>query len=313
MTLRTPHSLLSFSSSARSWVPAMSNAIRRPCLKSASHTNLVKHHLDLVSWNIHYSSSYPSQRCLGLINHVFHNGIPDILCLQEVRPEVRATLLGNTEVRDNFLTTDAGPNLEDKHFTTMTLLSKRRFAHDPEAETPEDKGKFIVGQAFRQQLPSATGRDGLCLDVIPPYARDTFLRIINVHLESRDAFCYRKEQLKKLASALREPGCMGVLIAGDFNSVTDEDHKLIEENNLEDAWLKLLGSTNPGETWNVGRKRDSRHGPRRLDKVAMVGLVAESMDLMHPLSIEIPRPGGSSAQIQWSDHSGLRCKFSFWV
>jgi endonuclease/exonuclease/phosphatase family metal-dependent hydrolase len=97
-------------------------------LQSTSHASLVKHHFDLVSWNVHYSSSYPSQRCLQLISHVFGRGIPDILCLQEVRPEVRATLLGNSEVRDNFLTTGAEPNLEDKHFTTMTLLSKRRFA-----------------------------------------------------------------------------------------------------------------------------------------------------------------------------------------
>jgi tyrosyl-DNA phosphodiesterase 2 len=106
---------------------------------------------------------------------------------------------------------------------------------------------------------------------------------------------------------------MGGLIAGDFNSVTDEDHKLIGENNLEDAWLELHGNTKPGQTWKVGSRRDSRHGPARLDKVAMMGLVAESMQLMHPLSIEITRPGGKPGHIQWSDHSGLRCKISFWV
>jgi tyrosyl-DNA phosphodiesterase 2 len=282
-------------------------------VRGAHPTHTLSNTISISSLRIHYSSSYPSQRCLGLISHVFHREIPDILCLQEVRPEVRAILLGNLEVRGIFLTTDAEPNLEDKHFTTMTLLSKRRFAYDPEADVSEDNGKFIFGRAFRQQLPSATGRDGLCLDVIPPYGRDTFFRITNVHLESRDAFCYRNEQLHELASAFREPGCSSGLIVGDFNSVTDEDHKLIEENNLEDAWLKLHGNTNPGETWNVGRRRDSRHGPTRLDKVAMVGLVAESMQLMHPLSIEIPRPGGVFGQIQWSDHSGLRCKFSLLV
>ncbi|KAH6666479.1 hypothetical protein F5X68DRAFT_236918 [Plectosphaerella plurivora] len=128
----------------------------------------------------------------------------------------------------------------------MTMLSRRRFAYSPEVEGSADEDKFIVRNTFREQLPSAIGRDGLYVDLTPPYARDSFLRVANVHLESRDTFFYREQQLQKLARALYEPGCSGGLIAGDFNSITEEDHQLIEWNSLKDAWLTLYGNTKPG-------------------------------------------------------------------
>ena len=46
---------------------------------------------DIVSWNIDFASSQASRRCLSIINRVFENGVPDILCLQEVRSEVQNT------------------------------------------------------------------------------------------------------------------------------------------------------------------------------------------------------------------------------
>jgi tyrosyl-DNA phosphodiesterase 2 len=169
----------------------------------------------------------------------------------------------------------------------------------------------MAGPVFREQLPSAFGRDGLYLDIIPLTAPDTFIRLINVHLDSRDRLSYRTQQLKKLASVLRELGCSGGLIAGDFNAVSSEDHKLIGENGLEDVWLSLHGSTDPdAPTWSVGRRRDPEFEPKRLDKVEMVGLRAEEMEILNPGFIEVPKPGGISGQLEWSDHSGLKCIFT---
>ena len=222
------------------------------------------------------------------------------------------TLLSNCTIREAFLTTNAEVDLENQRYATITLLSRVRFAYalDPE-EKVESSEKFIIGPVFREQLPSRTDRDGLCVDLISPHAPDTFLRIINVHLESCDAFDYRARQLKQLTHLLHDPGCSGGLIVGDFNSISDEDHELIEKNGLEDAWLKLHGDTNPdAPTWNAGRTQDSKYEPRRMDKLATVGLTAKMMDVMHPGSIDAPKPGGAFDMVQWSDHSGLRCKIS---
>jgi tyrosyl-DNA phosphodiesterase 2 len=123
-----------------------------------------------------------------------------------------------------------------------------------------------------------------------------------IHLDSRDRFSYRAQQLKQLAGVLREPDCCDGVIVGDFNALTNKDDKLIEENRVEDAWLVLYGDTDTdAPTWSVGRRREAEFEPRRLDKVAMVGLTAETMEIMHPGFIDMPKPGETSDQIEWSD------------
>lgn len=319
MAARIPHSLSYFDPATRRWVAVLSKTIQRPGAQSLVKTKPIKPLFDIVSWNVDFWNNQAHRRCLGLIDHVLERGTPDILCLQEVRSDVRDSLLGNRTIREAFLTTDADVGLaceDDKPFTTMTLLSNKRFAYSLDSKDAvggsEGGGKFIVGPVSREPLPSASGRDGLYVDIIPPFAPDTFLRIINVHLDSRNRFSYRAQQLKQLARVLREPGCSGGVIVGDFNAVTDEDNKLIEENELEDAWLALHGNTDPdAPTWSVGRRREAEFKPRRLDKVAMVGLTAETMEIMHSGFIDVPKPGGTSDQIEWSDHSGLRCRFAY--
>ncbi|KAL8382187.1 hypothetical protein RB595_006122 [Gaeumannomyces hyphopodioides] len=313
MPLRIPHSISYYCLTSRRWAPVTSHAVPRPRAQGSDNATAPKHHLDGVSWNIDYSSAQPSRRCLALINHVLEGGVPDIICLQEVTPVPRAAILGSPEVRDAFLATDAGPGAEEKIFENMTLLSKKRFAYDgPDAAANGPKGeedKLKIGQVFREQTPTAMDREGLCVDLVPAGAHDSFVRVVNVHLESLDSLPYRAAQLKRLASALREPGCGGRLIVGDFNAITEEDDGLLRENGLQDAWLTLHGGAGkPGATWNVSR-RDFRFEPARLDKVAVVGLVPDSMEIMHPLFVEAPRPGAASAKVEWSDHSGLRCKF----
>jgi tyrosyl-DNA phosphodiesterase 2 len=44
-----------------------------------------------------------------------------------------------------------------------------------------------------------------------------------------------------LAGLLREPRSRGGIIAGDFNAILPEDHRLVDEHELLDAWVALHG------------------------------------------------------------------------
>ena len=198
----------------------------------------------------------------------------------------------------------------------MTFLSRARFACgldlQKEGDGIEGGAKFMLGRVSRITLPSKYGRDALCVDIIPPTALSTCFRLINVHLDSLwDTLHYRTQQMEILADVLREPGCGGGIIAGDFNAIRPEDDELVDKNQLVDAWVALHGREDPGgATWGVSVER--RHGlrPARLDKVAMMGLVAHEMEVLCPGSIEVPRPGKEPVEIPWSDHCGLRCTFT---
>ncbi|KAH0588587.1 hypothetical protein H2248_004417 [Termitomyces sp. 'cryptogamus'] len=114
------------------------------------------------------------------------------------------------------------------------------------------------------------------VDIVSSTAPAKTVRLINVHLESH----YHDLHIKILVDDLREPGCGRGIMAGDFNAVNPEDE---DEDGLE---------------------------PSRVDKVAMLGLNAEEMEILRPGRIKIPRPGKESLEIPWSDHYGLRCTFT---
>ena len=108
-----------------------------------------------------------------------------------------------------------------------------------------------------------------------------------------------------LAGLLREPGCSGGIIAGDFNAIHPDDHTLVDNYELVDAWVALHGSTtgpDGGATWGVGVELKDGLKPGRLDKVVMLG--------MQPNEIKVLQPGLIDAYTPWSDHCGLRCTFT---
>jgi tyrosyl-DNA phosphodiesterase 2 len=250
--------------------------------------------LSLISWNIDGFSSRPVSRAKLILNHILEGPkSPDILFFQEVTPDVRASILDDARVRDAFLTTDAEDqtSFEDVPFATMTLLSRGRFASGLDSQKEGDGGEnFMLGGVSRVALPSKYRRDALYVDIIPPTAPGTVFRLINVHLDSLgDTLHYRAKQMEILANVLREPGCSGGIIAGDFNAISPEDDGLIDKNELVDAWVALHGRADPdGATWGVGVERRDGLGPRRLDKVAMMSLRAKKMEVLRPSSIEVP-------------------------
>ncbi|KAG6863423.1 hypothetical protein C0991_005874 [Blastosporella zonata] len=312
---RLCRTLSAFNRSTRLWAPVLSRRVQSPVTQT----------LSLVTWNIDAFSSRPLARSKLILKHILNGShSPDIIFLQEVSPEARDSILNDPRVRAAFLATDAedSASFQGVAFATMTLLSTARFASglDPQKEDDwveegdgvEGGEKFALGPVFRVTLPSNYGRDALCVDIIPRSSPRSVLRLINVHLDSlENTFHHRTKQMEILANVLREPGCGGGLIAGDFNAISPRDHELVGKNGLEDAWVALYGKEGPdGATWGVGVERENRLGPGRLDKAATMGLKAMELEILHPGRIEIPRPASESLEIPWSDHCGLRCTFT---
>ncbi|KAH8997848.1 Endonuclease/exonuclease/phosphatase [Lactarius hatsudake] len=308
-TNRLWRTLSAFNPSTRMWAP----------VHSRNAQSQVTQRLSLTSWNIDAFSSRAVSRAKLILGHIFEGPkSSDIIFLQEVTPDVRASLLDDARVRAAFLVTDAEDptSFEKVPFATMTLLSSARFASSLDSQKEGDgieaREKLMLGRVSRVTLPSKYGRDALCVDIMPPTTPGTVFRLINVHLDSLgDTLHFRAQQMEILADLLREPGCGGGLIAGDFNAISPEDDGLVDKNNLVDAWVALHGRANPdGATWGVGVERRDGLGPGRLDKVATMGLKAKEMEVLHPGPIEVPRPGENPVEIPWSDHCGLRCTFT---
>ena len=112
--------------------------------------------------------------------------------------------------------------------------------------------------------------------------------------------------MRILAGLLREPGCSGGVVAGDFNAIDPLDETLVDKHGLVDAWVALRGTAAGGATWGVGVEFDDVDGrrPGRLDKVVMLGV--------QPIAIDDLQPGrvGAYTPRRWSDHCGLRCTFA---
>jgi tyrosyl-DNA phosphodiesterase 2 len=288
-------------------------------ISSRNAQSQVTQRLSLISWNIDAFSSRAVSRAKLILGHILEGPkSPDIIFLQEVTPDVRASLLDDARVRATFLATDTEDqtSFEKVPFATMTLLSSARFASglhsQKEGDGIEGGEKSMLGRVSRVTLPSRYRRDALYVDIIPPTAPGTVFRLINVHLDSLgDTLHYRAQQMEILADVLREPGCGGGIIAGDFNAISPDDDGLIDKNGLVDAWVALHGRADPdGATWGVGVERRDGLGPGRLDKVVMMGLKAKEMEVLRPGPIEVPRPGEKPIEIPWSDHCGLRCTFT---
>ena len=304
-----------FKPSTRLWAPVSSRCAPNQVTQHPALTS----HFSLITQNLDAFSPRPIARANLLLGGILKKSKrPDIIFLQEVTSGVRTSILGNPKVREAFLVTDAEDrtSFDGVPFANMTLLSSKRFAFGLELQKEEDgveRGeKFTLGPVFRVKLPSKYGRCALSVDLIPPSTPSTACRLVNVHLDSLGhTLPYRTEQMEILANLLREPGCGGGLIAGDFNAISPKDHALLDKNGLVDAWVALHGNKGlDGATWGVGVGRHDGLGPGRLDKVATLGVDAKDMEILRPGLSEVPKPGEDSDYIPCSDHYGLRLSFT---
>lgn len=313
---RVSRALSAFDHVRHRWLPIpLPSPHHRPSARPADPHRVPKQTLSLTSWNIQASGSRHAVRSELLLDHILKGpNFPDIIFLQEVAKTARQSILNNPGIRSSFLTTDAEDDTWFKNvpFATMTLLSNKRFASPllAEEDGSNDKGgsKMVLDSVFRTKLPSRYGRDALCVNIVAPScAPGTILRLLNVHLDSLDSQFRRLLQIQILAGLLREPGCNGGIIAGDFNAIFPRDHTLIDEHNLVDAWVALHGvepngTAGAGATWGVGVEFREGLKPGRLDKVVMLGL--------QPNEIKVIHPGLYDGYMPWSDHCGLHCTFT---
>ena len=251
-----------FKPSIRLWAPVSSSR----CAPSQVTQRLAQpSRFSLITQNLDAFSSRPIARAKLLLDGILKKSkYSGVIFLQEVTSDVHTAIRANPKVREAFLVTDAQDQtlFEGVPFVNMTLLSSKRFAFDLESQKEKEGGnqrgeKFVLGPVSRIEFPSKYGRCALSVDIIPPSTPSTPIatyRLINVHLDSLgDTLRYRTEQLEILANFLREPGCAGGLIAGDFNAISFDDHALLDKNGLVDAWVMLYGEEGPdGATWGVG-------------------------------------------------------------
>ncbi|KAI0712503.1 Endonuclease/exonuclease/phosphatase [Earliella scabrosa] len=312
-----------FKPSKRLWAPVSSSSRCAPNQVTQRLPVAQPSRLSLITQNMDAFSPRPTVRAKLLLDAILEDPRrPDVIFLQEVSSDVRTAILANPKVREAFLVTDAEDetSFEGVPFANMTLLSSKRFAFDLESQKEEEGGgveggdKFELGHVSRVQLPSKYGRCALAVDIIPPSTPSTpsaAYRLINVHLDSLwHTLAYRTEQLEILSDLLREPGCAGGLIAGDFNAISPADHALLEKHGLVDAWVAEKGLDRDGATWGVGVKLHDGLTAGRLDKVALLGVEANDMEILRPPMIEVPKPAQDSYYMPCSDHYGLRLSFT---
>ncbi|TFY66107.1 hypothetical protein EVG20_g4984 [Dentipellis fragilis] len=267
-----------------------------------------KQSLSLTSWNIQASQSEPVARSKLILDHILKGPkVPDVIHLQEVACSARQSLLDDPRVRSGFLTTDAEDDLSFRGipFGAMTLLSSERFGSPLLDEKAVGGGKLMLDSVFCMKLPSrySNRSDALCVDIAAPATSGAVFRLLNVHLDSLDSEFRRGLQMVALAGVLRESGCRGGIIAGDFDAIFPEDHKLVDEYELLAASVALHGRTgSDGAMWGVVMELEDGLKTGRLDKIAMLGLKPDEIEVLKPGLIAPGRP--------WSDHCGLRCTFN---
>ncbi|KAH6630501.1 Endonuclease/exonuclease/phosphatase [Chaetomium sp. MPI-SDFR-AT-0129] len=278
--------------------------------------------LNLVTWNVDYSSPHAAKRITSILSHIFSlTPASDVIFLQEVSRDAYLTLLVSPDIRRNWLLSDADGLLPtNQQFMTITLLSKATFG-----------ASLNPGPVWRVPYPSRFGRDALCADIFLPShthhsnrhptenpnlamhnRQDHRVRLINVHLDSLPIQpSQRPKQIAIAAELLRAAGGRG-LVAGDFNPVLPSDAGLVEENGLRDAWTEL----HPGQsgfTWGVDGTEP--FPPNRMDKVVTVGVEVRGIEVLTMGVVDRDSGTGGdggegSGRVAWSDHSGLRCSLS---
>ena len=308
---RLPRALSSFNHITQRWAAIPLRDPHDPHRPSSHPAGAIgngngKQSLSLTSWNIQAYQSRDVARSKLILDHILKlPKFSDIIHLQEVTFKVRQSLLDDPRVRSGFLTTDAedDTSFHLRPFATMTLLSSKRFGSPLLDEEGEGGGKLMIDSVFRMELLSRYKRDALCVDITAPAASGAVFRLLNVHLEPREMHFRRSLQMMELVRLLREPRSKGGIIAGTFNAIFPEDHRLVDTNGLLDAWVALHGSTGPdGATWGVGVQLEGGRKAGRLDKVVMLGLKPDEIEVLQPGLIRPGRP--------WSAHCGLHCTFT---
>ncbi|KAE8377730.1 Endonuclease/exonuclease/phosphatase [Aspergillus bertholletiae] len=253
-----------FHHSLQQWAPVSNDDTREHAQPLRDNDGLSPSDLVLLTWNIDAASARTEDRVTETITFITHlNPTVHIVFLQEVPRAALEQILKDERIRGSWFSSKRDDTAWGKQsFATMTLLSKTCFA------------LAALGPIWRVAYPSHFGRDALCCDLFPLPNRRR-IRLVNVHLDSlRIQPSHRPQQISIVSSFLRSAS--HGLVAGDFNSVLEEDATLLERSGLTDVWT-ALHPNDSGYTW--GTDGEQLFPPNRMDKVAMIGLDPHSIKI----------------------------------
>ncbi|KAI0058204.1 hypothetical protein BV25DRAFT_1830384 [Artomyces pyxidatus] len=151
------------------------------------------------------------------------------------------------------------------------------------------------------------GRVALFTDVLVGGAgpRARVLRVANTHLESMpEGARSRRAQLAAVADYLNDEGVVGGLVAGDMNSISEGDGRMVREFGLSDAWRYREEADPIGATWGFQPPGDLPQG--RLDKVLYVRRREYRIRRIGRIGVGLCLEDGQYV----SDHVGLMCQIN---
>ena len=256
----------------------------------------------ILTWNIDMMSASHEQRLNAALRHIQMDVLkcgkemdqapdpPCIIMLQEVRDTMLPRLLADEWVRKWFcivpITTEKWP--EDAQYGNITLVSR---------------SLDIVDCQILHFGLSSMQRTALCvrLRLTQVVSNDKYvLSFVNTHLESLEQGALaRPKQMEMCSRFLRLRDVHGGVIAGDMNTISQEDQSLGKKVGLADAWK---GGNEEGHTWGYqGGNEGGKYPPGRLDRIYYLPGKGYKVDEPKKIGVGVKvREGG------WvSDHYGL--------
>lgn len=271
MQMRLPLRPLAFSSAGSRWQPA-----------DEGNDPLELDSLSVVTLNTWFDPFEAAQRARGLIAHV-RDSDADVICLQEVTPELCARLQGSPEIRDE-MELVVGTGVGDAYGNA--ILSR-----------------LPVTRAWELELTSIMNRALVAIELSTSHGR---LTIATVHLEStRSLRASRVAQLREVFAALEGDA----LLLGDFNFDPADPEEDALDPRFVDVWPRLRPDE-PGFTEDTTNNpmRFDHHGMR--DKHVRYDRVLACTRWLRPVEIALFATEPIGPRVHVSDHFGVTARFA---
>ena len=266
-------SVLEFSTRGQSW------GVQRAAAHGADLAQL-----SVLTLNTWFEPVHQAQRHAGLLA-ALEASDADVMCLQEVTPELFARLESADWVRESCALA-ISPSVHTGY--GVAILSR-----------------LPVERAWELPLSSMMNRALLAIELRTWGER---LTVASAHFEStRELRASRINQLHEVFSALE--GHAPALLTGDFNFDPSEPEEHALEPSFVDVWPLLRGADAPGYTEDTSRNsmRRAHHG---VDKhVRYDRILARLGARWSPSEVQLFGTAPIAEGVFLSDHFGVRARF----
>jgi endonuclease/exonuclease/phosphatase family metal-dependent hydrolase len=250
---------------------------------SEQSENLLKE-FKVMTYNVLKKSYYMQERIKKLLELVEEEK-PEIICLQEVTPNILKLLISSSFIQKFYILNDVyGEYIDDYGVITMVRTDLNncivRFTfHAMQSRM----NRYLIESKFRTEKG--------------------ILSLLNGHFESLDYPFYRVNQMK-LAFSIGEKSDVS-LVVGDFNFGDDRIKYKLENETLESypQWHDC-GKDKPFDT--VIPDDRQLHSNGRVDRMLCCGMKAGSLECLG----REPFMQDGEKKVHISDHFGLACQFT---